>query len=349
MKVLLYSESLDKIAKSGLGKAIKHQIMALESVGIDYTLDPEDDFDILHINTYFPQSMLFATKCREKGIPIVYHAHSTREDFENSFIFSNQLAPLFKMWLVACYKLGDILITPTPYSKRLLDEYRIKREIVSLSNGIQLDKFQPIPNASQLLREKYQLAGDDFVVIGIGLYIERKGILDFVELAKRLPHIRFIWFGYTDLLLVPNKIKEVINHPPSNLTFAGYVDNAEINLALQGCDLFLFTTYEETEGIPAIEACAAKANFVVRDIPVFEDWLINEENVYKAQDIEEFHFLINRAYKGQLPSLVDQAYKVAQDREIQVIGQKLAYIYQRAQVIASQRKPNRQRKFRNKA
>ena len=46
----------------------------------------------------------------------------------------------------------------------------------------------------------------DFVCIGIGLYLERKGILDFVELAKRLPHIRFIWFGYTDLNLVPSAI-----------------------------------------------------------------------------------------------------------------------------------------------
>ena len=54
MKVLLYSQHLDKIAKSGLGKSIKHQMKALEHAGIDYTTDPKDSFDLLHINTYFP-------------------------------------------------------------------------------------------------------------------------------------------------------------------------------------------------------------------------------------------------------------------------------------------------------
>lgn len=41
--------------------------------------------------------------------------------------------------------------------------------------------------------------------MGVGLYIERKGILDFVELAKRLPEYKFIWFGYSSLAYSPKK------------------------------------------------------------------------------------------------------------------------------------------------
>lgn len=66
MKVLLYSEGLKSISKSGLGKAIKHQMKALEYEHIDYTLDPKDDYDILHINTYFPKSYFLAKKSEEK-------------------------------------------------------------------------------------------------------------------------------------------------------------------------------------------------------------------------------------------------------------------------------------------
>ena len=62
MKVLLYTEGLKTIGKSGLGKAIKHQMKALENEKIEYTLDPKDDYDILHINTYFPKSYFFAKK-----------------------------------------------------------------------------------------------------------------------------------------------------------------------------------------------------------------------------------------------------------------------------------------------
>ena len=52
MKVLLYTESEKVIGKSGLGKAIKHQMKALASAKVSYTLNPKDDYDVLHINTY---------------------------------------------------------------------------------------------------------------------------------------------------------------------------------------------------------------------------------------------------------------------------------------------------------
>ena len=89
MKVLLYTENEKIIGKSGLGKAIKHQIKALEMNNIPYTTNKDDDYDILHINTYFPASYLLAKKAKKQGKKIVYHAHSTEEDFRNSFKLSN--------------------------------------------------------------------------------------------------------------------------------------------------------------------------------------------------------------------------------------------------------------------
>lgn len=61
MKVLLYTEGESLIEKSGLGKSIRHQMRSLELAGVEYTLDSEnDDFDIFHVNTYFPKSYLMA-------------------------------------------------------------------------------------------------------------------------------------------------------------------------------------------------------------------------------------------------------------------------------------------------
>ena len=99
MKVLLYTELEKKIGKSGLGKAIKHQMRALEENGIPYTTNPKDDYDIIHINWYGLKSYHLAKKAHRKGKKVVYHAHSTEEDFRNSFKFSNTIAPLFKKWI----------------------------------------------------------------------------------------------------------------------------------------------------------------------------------------------------------------------------------------------------------
>ena len=125
MKVLLYTENEKILSKSGLGKAIKHQMNALKAVNIEYTTNPKDDFDIAHINFYGLKSYRLAKKLKKQGKKIVYHAHSTEEDFRNSFIFSNQVSKLFKKWLIKCYTLGDAIITPTEYSKKLLQSYGI--------------------------------------------------------------------------------------------------------------------------------------------------------------------------------------------------------------------------------
>lgn len=329
MKVLLYTEGEKLFSKSGLGKAIKHQMRALEYEHIEYTTNIKDkEYDIAHINYYGPKSYKLAKKCKKKGIKVVYHAHSTEEDFRNGFIFSKQLAPLFKKWLIKCYSLGDVIVTPTPYSKRLLEGYGIKNKIYAISNGIELDKFKRDPEGRKKFRKRYNLSDDDKVVIGIGLYIERKGIVDFVELAKRLPEYKFIWFGYSPLSATTKKVRVAVNTKLDNLIFAGYVEQSIIAEAMNGCDLYLFPTLEETEGIPIIEACATKTPALIRDIPIFEGWLEDGKNVYKAKDVDEMEIKIKKIIKKELPLLGEEAYKVAKERDIKAIGKQLKNVYE---------------------
>ncbi|MEE0699711.1 MAG: glycosyltransferase family 4 protein [Bacilli bacterium] len=329
MKVLLYTESEKVIGKSGLGKAIKHQMKALASAGVEYTLNPKDDYDVLHINTYFPKSYFFAKRAKKIGKKIVYHAHSTEEDYKNGFIFAKATSKLFKKWLIKCYSLGDVIVTPTPYSKRLLQGYKglENKLIYDVSNGIELDFFKPDKRLGEKFRLDYGYKKDDKVVFGIGLYIERKGIVDFVELAKRLPQYKFIWFGYSPLAAATKPVRKAVNTKLDNLTFAGYVEQDVIKGAMNGGDLYLFPTLEETEGIPIIEACACKTNAIIRDIPIFDGTFKDGKNVYKAKNLDEFEKKIKMLFNGDLPSVVEEAYKVAKERDIKVIGEKLKNIY----------------------
>lgn len=330
MKVLLYTEGLKTIGKSGLGKAIKHQMTALENEHIEYTLDPkDDDYDILHINTYFPKSYRIAKKAKKKGKKIVYHAHSTEEDYKNGFILAKQTSKLFKKWLIKCYSLGDVIVTPTLYSKNLLQGYKglENKKIYDISNGIEIDFFKKDKKLGEKFRKDYGFTKDDKIVMGIGLYIERKGIVDFVELAKRLPEYKFIWFGYSPLAAATKPVRKAVNTKLDNLFFPGYVERDVIKGAMSGADLYIFPTFEETEGIPIIEACACKQNAIVRDIPIFDGWLEDGKNVYKAKDVDEFEKKIKLIFDGELPSVVDEAYKVAVERDLKTVGKKLKQVY----------------------
>lgn len=350
MKILLYTEGYKTISKSGLGKAIKHQMKALEDNNIEYTTNLHDDFDILHINFYGPKSYLFAKKMRKKGKKIVYHAHSTEEDFRNSFLCSNLVAPLFKKWLCTCYRLGDQIITPTEYSKRLLENYSLNRPIKAISNGADTEFFERDEKAGKSFRRKYGYKAKDKVIVGIGLYIERKGILDFVELAKRLPEYKFIWFGYSPLWASPRKIKKAITTKLDNLTFAGYVESSVIKSALSGADLYLFPTLEETEGIPIIEALTSKIPTLIRDIPVFEEYE-DKKAVYKAKNVDEFEEKIKLILNKELPDLSESGYKIAKKKDTKIVGKELIETYKetlKMERIEEEKKVNYQY-FRNLA
>lgn len=330
MRVLLYSEGLKTIGKSGLGKAIKHQMKALDEVGVSYTLNPKENYDILHINTYFPKSYFFAKKAKKNGKKIVYHAHSTEEDYKNGFIFSSITSKLFKKWLIKCYSLGDVIVTPTPYSKKLLEGYKglENKKIYAVSNGIELNFFKKDKNLKDKFRKRYNYKDTDKVIIGIGLYIKRKGIIDFVELAKRCPEYKFIWFGYSPLIAAGRRVRKAVNTKLDNLTFAGYVEQDIIKEAMNGCDLYLFPTLEETEGIPIIEACACSCDAIIRDIPIFDDWLYDGINVYKAKDVDEFERKIKLFLNNKIPSVAKNAYDIAKQRDISKIGKELKKIYE---------------------
>lgn len=328
MKILLHSDKMEQIEKSGVGRAIKHQMRALELNGIPYTLNPEDDYDIIHINTIFPESYIMGKKAKKMGKKVIFHAHSTEEDFRNSFLLSNQVAPLFKTWLKKVYSSADLIITPTPYSKRLLENYDLEKPILAISNGIDLAFFKKDCNEGKIFREKFHFDENDKIIMSVGLYIERKGILDFVEMAKKLPEYKFIWFGYTNLNTVPIKIKEAVETKLDNLYFPGYVPREILKGAYSGADLFWFPTYEETEGIVLLEALAMKIPVLVRDIPIYEGWFQDGINIYKGKDNEEFEIKIKGILEGNLPSLVEEGYKVAKDRDIKEIGKQLKEAYE---------------------
>ncbi|GKU25080.1 glycosyltransferase [Clostridium folliculivorans] len=327
MKIFLFKGSLKIVEKSGVGKAIHHQQKAMEENNIAYTSNKKDYYDVMQLNTIFPDSVVAAIVAKMKGKKVIYYGHSTMEDFKNSFKGSDFFAPLFKKWIMFCYSLGDVIITPTEYSKKLLSGYGIKKPIFALSNGVDLSYFSPSPDGVKRFREKYKLKPNEKVVISVGHYIERKGISDFIKLAKRMPDIKFIWFGYTNLKLVPSYIQKAIAEAPKNVIFPGYISADELRDAYSGSDLFLFLTHEETEGIVLLEALAMKIAVLVRDIPIYSDDFSDGKEIYKASTLDEFQDKIEKIIDGSLPSLKDAAYELVKKKDIKAIGNRLQNIY----------------------
>ena len=331
MKVLIYFEGQQLLSKSGIGRAFDHQKKALESAGVPYSTDKNElDYDILHINTYGLNSQRMVRRAKRADKKVIYHAHSTEEDFRNSFIGSNQVSAIYKKHLVRLYSSADFIITPTLYSKKVIEGYGIEQPIEAISNGIDLTRFNRNVEKEKQFRDYFQLPLDKKVIISVGLYFERKGLVDFVEVAHRFPEYTFIWFGHTPLYTIPKKIRAIIQGDhPDNVIFPGYIKGDIIEGAYTNADLFFFPSYEETEGIVVLEALASRQHVLVREIPVYDGWLVPGENAYMGRTNEDFCNQIEQIIEKKAIDLRENGWQTAQGKSIQAIGQQLKSVYEK--------------------
>lgn len=328
MKVLLYLEAENYLKKSGIGRAIKHQAKALSLVGQDFTTDPNDDYDLVHLNTYGLKSWLLMAKAQKAGKKVIMHGHSTEEDFRNSFIFSNLLSSLFKKYLCQFYNKADAIITPTLYSKSLIEQYGVKTPIFAVSNGIDLEQYRADSEKEAAFRQYFDIKEGEKVVMGAGLFFLRKGIDDFVKVAQAMPDVRFIWFGETNKWVIPAQVRRLVNGKhPKNLIFPGYIKGGVYEGAMTGADAFFFPSREETEGIVVLEALASRQHLVLRDIPVYDGW-VDQNSAELATDIPGFIQALTKILAGD-SNKMDAGYKVAQSRRLETVGQALVDVYKK--------------------
>ena len=328
MKVLLYFEKEEKIKKRGIGRALRHQIAALTSAGLGYTLDPKDSFDIAHINTYFPASKRLLKRLKKKHIPVIVHGHSTKEDFRNSF----RLWKVMKLWfypnLMWFYKNADFIITPTQYSKDLIDAYNLGTEVIYVSNGINPQEYAYDEEKIKAFKEFFKIQEGEKVVIGIGFPFNRKGIKDFFAVAKERPDVKFIWFGFLQRILTQPNVLKAIKNRPSNVIMPGYIDNAIIKGALRYAECLFFPSYEETEGIVVLEALASNCPVLIRDIGVYADWLEDGRDCYKGKNNQEFLEKLDKIITSDNSKLVENGYKLVKERTLEKVGQELKVAYE---------------------
>lgn len=330
MKTLLYFEDADGIKNSGIGRARSHQMKALEKAGVQFTTDPNEKGIILaHINTLWAKSHKLLRKCHKNGIPVIVHGHSTYEDFRNSFRCWKLIEPIFDRQIKYMYSRADMIITPTEYSKNLIEGYGFNKKVIAISNGIDLDEYKEDLDAQKSFRQKFSLKDDEKFVIGIGFPFERKGLHDFIDVARRFPDIKFFWFGHLAKVLTSTKMLKAMRNKPSNVIMPGYVKGDLIHGALQTAACLFFPSYEETEGIVVLEALASRCPLLLRDIGVYKPWLKDGVNAHFANDNDGFAKQIADFLKnGEDSKILENGYEVAKERSLDKIGIALKKAYE---------------------
>lgn len=324
MKICHYFVVESTKVGGGIITSAKQQRKALDQAGIEWTEDPTEDYDILHLNTLSPFSLYRMLEAKFKGRKVLFHAHTTVKDFKGSFKFSRITSPLYNLLTKTVYSRSDILIAPSEYAKDLLKEKGVETDIRVITNGFDKQKLEGFQKKQGEVDEKYNL--DGFTVVNLAGVFRRKGVKDFVYAAERLEDVEFIWFGKIPSLS-PREIKKEIEAAPENLKFTGFVEDPRE--AFAAGDLFFFPTHEETQGMSVLEAAYCEMPILVRDIPAFEGWLENRENCLKADSSEDFVQKIEevRDDKELRAKIARGAKKESKKHTLDRVGEKLRDAY----------------------
>lgn len=355
-RVLLFSEGKKLIAESGVGKVLSLQKKSLYLQNdITFTTDKHDYYNIVHINTFALNSFFLARKCHKKGIPVIITTHTIVEDFENSFrgTYSSQNKTLFRKWLKYYYNYADLLISPTNYVKELLlsEHYGITVPIKVVSNGVDNELFgktksyeerKEIINVLKRIKNtKAVICETDKIILAVGLYLERKGIEEFIKLAacaeknEKYSNWKFIWAGHTNSLLIPTKISKAIRRARKlkNIIFTGYIEHDVLSKLYRNSDAFLMLTKAETECLAILEALSSKVPIIVRNISVFNDWLTDDScrkfNASLNGDnlTNELISLLNDTFNTDNTDMLNKGFEIAHNRDLKTTGKQLVKIY----------------------
>jgi 1,2-diacylglycerol-3-alpha-glucose alpha-1,2-glucosyltransferase len=308
----------------------KRMLKLLEPEGVRFYKNAFKICDVLHAHTFGPIAVLLVLFHKALNKTVILHAHTTPQDVKNSYFAANLISVCLKGYLHLYYNLADVCIVPSAHTKDVLKTtLKVKRRIEVISNGIDASLYMCNDQRASEFKAEYAL-DERPVVLSVGLVFLRKGIVDFITIATRLPHFQFVWAGrIVTWPFFPLAARKAIASAPKNVLFTGRVKS--ICHALSAADVFVFPSYEENQGIAVLEAAACGLPLILRDLPVYSDF-VDGQNCVKFTTPDGFKSAIIEllTYKKVAKTLGENAQKTVQIHDVHVLSKKLLKVYQTA-------------------
>ncbi len=295
LNITMFSAA-DSVKGQGVGSVYTELVRLLrtrEADQITLKINKYGRCDISHYHTVnFPYYLSTFMPGRGRKVGFV---HFLPETLEGSLKLPKIAKAVFYRYVIAFYKRMDQLVVVNPSFIPKLEAYGISKDKVTyIPNFVSAEEFHPADDQQrQTLRKQYGYP-DKFTILGSGQVQVRKGVFDFIELAKRHPEIQFIWTGGFSFGRITDgyeKLKQVVDNPPANLSFPGIIDRDKLVDYYNMADLFLLPSYNELFPMSVLEAFSTHTPVLLRDLDLYH--AIIEGDYAAAKDVEEMDQIIS--------------------------------------------------------
>jgi 1,2-diacylglycerol-3-alpha-glucose alpha-1,2-galactosyltransferase len=293
LRIHVASETEFVMKGQGVHTAFVEHVELLKSQDdIEVVVNNEGWGDILHCHTYGPY---FFWKGRRYPGRRVHTVHVIPESIRGSLPAWRLLMPLVTRYLRMVFNYATVCIAISPRVEEALRELGVKSRLVRIYNPVHLEKWAPTPEKRSAGRKLLGLSDKEFVVLGVGQLEARKGVEDFLDIAKACPDLTFVWVGGRPFGVMTEgiaKLNRRIGAAGAHVKFPGLFDLAQMPSIYNAADMLLFPSYQENCPLVPIEGGAAGLPVIYRDI---KEYVALYENPYlKAKDTPEFIAMTKR-------------------------------------------------------
>jgi 1,2-diacylglycerol-3-alpha-glucose alpha-1,2-galactosyltransferase len=293
MKVHIVSETQYMARATGVHTAFVHHVGMLKGKdNVEVVVNEEGTGDVFHSHTYF---IYYFWKGRKYKGKRVFTAHVIPDSIKGSLPAWRLLMPLVRWGLKRAYSYADICIAISPAVEDAIIKTGAKTKIVNINNPIITKIWKRTEEKRLKGRQMLGLSESDFIVLGVGQLIGRKGVEDFLEIAESVPGAKFVWVGGRPFGILTEgrqRINERFKASGERINYPGELGLEEMPLVYAAADLMLFTSNQENSPLAPLEAAASGMPVIYRDL---EEYKLLYKNPYlKAGDNAEFIRLTKR-------------------------------------------------------
>ena len=288
----------DSVDGQGVGSAYIEQVNLIKELLSDtfeVRINSRKKADIVHVHSVNPG--FYCRFKKKNGVRVIY-CHFLPETLDGSIKLPKPIFWFFKKYVMSFYKKAEYLVVVNPIFKNDLIKHGVKEDrIIYIPNYVSKDNFYPLEKSECLsIREKLNIDPNKFVVLGCGQVQTRKGVLDFVEVAKNNPDIEFVWcggFSFSKITDGYKELKKIVDNPPvPNLRFLGIIPRDKMNEMFNMADILFMPSYNELFPMSILEASNIGKPVLLRDLDLYKDILFNKYQ--KGSNNEEFSNMVRK-------------------------------------------------------
>lgn len=305
----------DSVDGQGVGSAYLEQVALIKEGASDLfevTVNGRKKANIVHVHSINPTYFFKMKKCYDAS---VVYCHFLPDTLEGSIKIPKIFFALFKRYVVKFYKKADYLVVVNPIFIEPLTKIGVKKERIRyIPNYVSKEQFYKLDDQEIIeIRNQYGYLKEDFIVLGAGQVQTRKGVVDFVECAKRNPQMKFVWcggFSFGKITDGYKELKALVDTPPSNVKFLGIIPRVEMNKMFNMANLLFMPSFNELFPMSILEAVNSYKPVLLRDLDLYKDILFGCYLV--GTNVEEF------CEQLQLMNTNHEAYQAMQMKSKQI-------------------------------